>query len=55
MNELGEFVKNIIIIAVALSFAEILLPASNMSRYVKFIFSLILLAAITRPVAEFLS
>lgn len=55
MNQLCEFVKDIIIVAVALSFTEILLPASDMGRYVRFIFSLVLLAVITEPVAEFLS
>ncbi len=55
MSQLCEFVKDIIIIAVALSFTEILLPASDMGRYVRFMFSLILLAAVTGPVAEFLS
>lgn len=55
MSQLCEFVKDIIIIAVALSFTEILLPASDMGRYVRFMLSLILLAAVTGPVAEFLS
>ena len=55
MSQLSEFVRDIIIIAVAISFTDILLPAADMGRYVKFIFSLILLAAIVKPVAEFLS
>lgn len=55
MNELTAAVRDVIIIAVALSFTEILLPDSDISRYVKFVFSLILIAAIAGYISEFLS
>ncbi len=49
-----EWVKNIFIIIVAITFVEILLPTGNMSKYLKFIFSLIIMAIILSPLAIFL-
>ena len=46
-----EWVKNIFIIIIAVTFVEILLPPGNMSKYIKFIFSLIIMAIILSPLA----
>ncbi|MBR0596626.1 stage III sporulation protein AF [Sinanaerobacter chloroacetimidivorans] len=46
-----EWVKNIFIIIVAISFVEILLPAGAMKKYLKFIFSLVIMAIILSPLA----
>lgn len=49
-----EWVKNVFIIIVAISFIEILLPQGSMSKYLKFIFSLIIMAIILSPLAIFM-
>jgi len=49
MEIVKEWVKNVFIIIVALSFIEILLPGNNMQKYIKFIFSLIIMATILSP------
>jgi len=46
-----EWVKNIVIIIVAITFIEILLPHGSMNKYLKFIFSLIIMAIILSPLA----
>ena len=51
MEVIREWVKNIFIIIVAVSFVEILLPSGNMSKYLKFIFSLIIMAIILSPLS----
>lgn len=52
MNAVTEWVKNIFIIIVAVSFIEVLVPTGNMEKYVKYIFSLIILATILAPLAK---
>ena len=49
MEIIKEWVKNVFIIIVALSFIEILLPSNAMQKYIKFIFSLIIMATILSP------
>ena len=44
-----EWVSNLFIVIVSLSFIEILLPDSSVSKYLKFIFSLVMMAAILYP------
>lgn len=51
MEIVKEWVKNIFIIIVAISFVEILLPTGTMSKYLKFIFSLIVMATILSPLS----
>lgn len=51
MEIVREWVKNIFVIIVAVSFVEILLPAGNMRKYLKFIFSLVIMAIILSPLA----
>ena len=55
MNELYLWVKNILIIILALSFFQLLIPESSMSRYLKFIFSLVILATVLEPVVRLLT
>lgn len=55
MSILSEWVKNIFVMIVAISFIEILLPPGNMEKYVKFVFSLVILATILLPMTKLLS
>lgn len=45
-----QWVSSLFIIILALSFIEILLPDSLMGKYVKFVFSLVIMATILYPV-----
>ena len=45
-----QWVSSLFIIILALSFIEILLPESSMGKYVKFVFSLVIMATILYPV-----
>jgi stage III sporulation protein AF len=51
MEIVREWVKNIFIIVVAVTFLEILLPNGSMSKFLKFVFSLIIMAIILSPLA----
>ena len=45
-----QWVSSLFIIILALSFIEILLPDSSLGKYVKFVFSLVIMAKILYPV-----
>ena len=45
-----QWVSSLFIIILALSFIEILLHDSSMGKYVKFVFSLVIMATILYPV-----
>lgn len=47
------WVKDIFLIIISLSFFRIPLPESSLEKYLKFIFSLIVLAVILEPVIRF--
>ena len=49
MEVMKEWVKNIFILILALTFIEMLLPTSIMEKYIKFIFSLVIMATILSP------
>lgn len=51
MEIIRDWVKNIFIIVIAISFVEILLPSGAMSKYLKFIFSLIIMAIVLSPLS----
>ncbi|MDD4563882.1 MAG: stage III sporulation protein AF [Eubacteriales bacterium] len=51
MEIVKEWVKNIFIIIVTITFVEILLPHGSIRKYLKFIFSLIIMAIILSPLA----
>ena len=44
------WVKDIFLIIISLSFFQILLPESSKEKYLKFIFSIIIMAVIIQPV-----
>ena len=44
------WVKDMFLIIISLSFFQILLPESSMEKYLKFIFSIIIMAVIIQPV-----
>lgn len=50
MEFLKEWVSSLFIIILTLTFLEMLLPDSAMGKYLKFIFSLVIMAAILSPV-----
>ena len=50
---LFAWVRDIFLIIISLSFFRILLPESSLEKYLKFIFSLIVLAVILEPVIRF--
>jgi len=47
---LKEWVSNLFIIITALTFIEMLLPDSSMGKYLRYIFSLVIMATILYPV-----
>lgn len=55
MEEMYIWVKDIFLIIISLSFFEVLIPNSKMDKYIKFIFSLIILAVILEPLTSILS
>lgn len=54
MNMIKQWVSSLFIIIMALSFIEILLPESSTGKYVRFIFSLVIMATILYPVIYFM-
>ncbi len=50
---LKEWVSNIFIAVLVISFIEVILPSGNMRKYLKFILSIILLAIILQPLLEY--
>lgn len=50
MEELNSWIRDIFLIIISLTFFQILLPDSNISKYLKFIFSLIVLVIIIEPI-----
>jgi len=54
VNEILQWVRDIFLIIISLSFFRILVPDSTMSRYLNFIFSLIILAVILEPVIKYI-
>lgn len=55
METLKEWVCNLFILILTLSFIEILLPDSSIAKYIRFIFSLIIMAAVIYPVVSLIS
>lgn len=50
MEQVAAWLRDIFLIIISLSFFQILIPNSNMEKYLKFIFSMIVLAIIVEPV-----
>ena len=54
MSEFYQWVRDIFIIILSLTFFQILLPESSLGKYVKFIFSLLILIIILQPLINLL-
>lgn len=52
MSEIFIWIKDILVIVISLSFFQILVPESSMAKYLRYIFSLVILAVILEPVIE---
>ena len=50
MEQVYVWVRDIFLVIISLSFFQILIPNSQMVKYLKFIFSMIVLAIIVEPV-----
>lgn len=50
MEQLFTWVKDVFLIIISLTFFQILIPDSNMTKYLKFIFSLMILTVILEPI-----
>lgn len=50
MEIVKQWVSNLFIIISAITFIEILLPESSMGKYIKFVFSLVIMATILYPI-----
>ena len=49
MNNLYIWITDILLMILTVGFFQILIPESSMAKYVKFIFSLLILAVILEP------
>lgn len=54
MEVANEWIKNIFIFIIALTFIEMLMPSSNIRPYLKFVFSMVILASILEPLISLL-
>ena len=50
MDIIKEWVSNLFILIMMLTFTEILLPENTIGKYVKFIFSMIIMTAVIYPI-----
>lgn len=50
MNSVFTWIADVLLVIISLSFFQILIPSSNMEGYLKYIFSLIVMAMIIEPV-----
>ena len=54
MNVIVSWVREVFIIILSITFLEILLPEGSMKKYVKFIFSIVIMAVILEPLGDFI-
>ncbi len=54
MEVIQEWVKNIFIFILALTFIEMLMPSGSIKPYLKYIFSLAIMASIIAPISALL-
>lgn len=50
MEQVYIWVKDVFLVIISLTFFQILIPDSKMDKYIRFIFSLVILAIIAEPV-----
>ena len=55
MDQVLLWVKDVFLIIISLSFFRILIPESSMEKYLRFIFSLIILSVMTQPVISLIN
>lgn len=55
MTEIYTWISNVFLVILSLSFFQILIPQSSMEKYLKFIFSLVILAVILEPLMHLVS
>ncbi|MDY3240285.1 MAG: stage III sporulation protein AF [Anaerovoracaceae bacterium] len=55
MTEIYTWISNVFLVILSLSFFQILIPESSMEKYLKFIFSLVILAVILEPLMHLIS
>lgn len=53
MSLITNWVKDIFLIILTITFMEILIPESSMAKYLRFIYSIVILAVILSPVSYF--
>ena len=54
MEEIFTWAGDVFVIIISLAFFQILIPSSNLTKYLKFIFSLVILAVILEPLINLL-
>lgn len=52
MDIVREWVSNLFILIMMITFTEILLPENSTGKYVKFIFSLVIMTAVIYPIIK---
>ena len=55
MSDFYIWIRDILVIIISLSFFQILIPDSSMAKYLRYIFSLVILAVILEPVIQLLN
>ncbi len=55
MNEIYIWIKDILLVIISLSFFQVLIPDSKTEKYIKFVFSIVILAIILEPISILLS
>ena len=52
MGDIYVWIKDIFLVIISLSFFQFLIPSSKLEKYIKFIFSLVILAIILEPISK---
>ena len=52
MGDIYIWIKDIFLVIISLSFFQFLIPSSKIEKYIKFIFSLVILAIILEPISK---
>lgn len=55
MAEVYIWIKDIFLVIISLSFFQVLIPDSKTEKYIKFIFSLVILAIVLEPISKLTS
>lgn len=50
MNAVNHWIREIFIIILSITFLEIMMPEGNLKKYVKFLFSIVIMAVILNPI-----